>query len=183
MHLHTEVLQHAHGHITDRTVERAGKIVGDFARALDHVFIQNVASSELGHKHRKRCDYKDDVRVFLKEYWSCNLFKYIPGREHSAFPAFSGELKFCKQDKLKQRIQRYTIKLDRRVCTHRKCMCTSPIKWFVYTFCAWLILISYLIHLNSRYESFRFLENVHITVKHHTYILVVLCMCIGKLCV
>ena len=108
----TETLQHAHGQYTATTVNRAGKIVGSLATALDSAFHENVCHTDVDRSCRKRCDYANDVAQFCKEYAQHKLFDTVPGRQHSAFPSFEAVMSISNPDKLKARLMKYSKKLD-----------------------------------------------------------------------
>ena len=106
MFLCTENLRDAHGRYTDSTITRAGMMVGALGSALDATYHQNVCDTDVDGSHRKRCDYKNDVKAFCKEYRGDKLFDNIPGRYHSAFPSFRAESAFTDPHKLKERLIR-----------------------------------------------------------------------------
>ncbi len=96
--------------------------MGQLSKALDEVFHVNVADVEMTTSHRKRFDYKDDVRAFVEEYKDDKLFESIPGRAYPSFPDFS-LTKFTTisdPDLLKLRLQKYSKKLDRRRAWRRQ---------------------------------------------------------------
>ena len=105
-------MRDAHGRYTDSTTERASLIVGAFGSALDATYQQNVCDADVDSSHRRKADYSDDVKAFCREYKEDKLFDHIPGRYHSAFPTFKAELPVSEPYKLKDRLIRYSRKLD-----------------------------------------------------------------------
>ena len=57
-------------------------------------------------------DFKNDVVKFLNEYREDDLFKWVPGREHSAIPGFARDPTINNVVKLKARLKKYARKLD-----------------------------------------------------------------------
>ena len=108
-----ETLKHAHGSLTDATVQRAGKIVGALGVALDSVFEQNIAESTTRDSYRKKKNYQIDIEFFVQEYKEARLFDTIPGRQHPSFPGFKLDRTIPNPHKLKARLMKYSKKLDR----------------------------------------------------------------------
>ena len=108
-----ENLHHAHGQYTDKTVKRAGKIVGSLSRDLDRAFAENITEIHTDDGYRKRKDYNHDVRFFITEYSKDKLFDYIPGRQHDSFPKFGYQTDIANPEQLKMRFLKYSKKLDR----------------------------------------------------------------------
>ncbi len=108
-----ETLSHAHGNYTPEVVRRAGKIVGSLGRAIDALYSSNVVDTTNDSSYRKRHNYHEDVAAFIAEYKEDNLFDFIPGRQHDAFPDFQYHLVIPQPDLLKKRLLKYSAKLDR----------------------------------------------------------------------
>ena len=52
------------------------------------------------------------MHEFVSEYWPDNLFAFIPGREHSAFTGFSDNMSITNPAGFRQRLNKYSVKLD-----------------------------------------------------------------------
>jgi hypothetical protein len=107
-----ETLTHAHGTLTENTLNRAGKIVGSLGRALDKIFQANVAETDMTDTYRKRYNYQVDIEQFVEDYKGDCLFDTIPGRQHESFPGFQVDVGIPKPDQLKLRLFQYSKRLD-----------------------------------------------------------------------
>jgi len=107
-----ETLRYAHGQYTPSTVNRAGKIVGDLGRALDAAFHHNLCDTNVDDSYRSHYDYTADVATFCSEYMTDRLFEHVPGRAHAGFPAFIQDNSIIEPRKLKERLLKYSKRLD-----------------------------------------------------------------------
>lgn len=107
-----ETLQHAHGNYTKATIARAGKMVGSLGKALDDAFQENVAETSVQESFRKKCDYSEDVSIFVERFLECGLFDNVVGRKHHTYQNFNGKANFNKPEELKKRLILYSKKLD-----------------------------------------------------------------------
>ena len=87
-------------------------MVGALAKAINKVFSANMAGTELDNSYRKQFDYKNDIKLFVEEYWEDNFFDVIPGRAHASFPSFTNECRILHPQKLKERLLLYSKRLD-----------------------------------------------------------------------
>jgi hypothetical protein len=110
-------VKNSSGNITPATVHRAGKIAGPVCENLNSILYNN-SDIQKEASYTKRKDYSADVQTFLNEYSVENLFKIIPGREHSSFPKFELPNTIAGPEKLKKKLLEYSKKLDRK---RKKC--------------------------------------------------------------
>ena len=109
-----ETLKQSHGHFTDQTVHRAGKIVGSTAKALDNVYEANISETKVRKSYKKKLNYHDDILRFLTDYKDEKLFTNTPGRFHASFENFRHSSTIRQPNKLKAR-RKYGKKLDSSV--------------------------------------------------------------------
>ena len=89
------------GHITDRTLDRISKSILATDKVVRNMDKQGNVRRPSG-KHAKM-DTSDDVQILVKQFQQEDLFVFIPGRCHSAFPKIaSNPLAVLENDKLKQ---------------------------------------------------------------------------------
>ncbi len=112
--LFSDILKHSHGNYTDKVIYRAGKIIGHLGKALDDIFLTEVAKTTQELTYTKEKDYSADIKDFVKQYSQEQLFDFIPGRCHASFPAFEyGLNKIKRPAELKKRLVKYARKIDR----------------------------------------------------------------------
>lgn len=116
-------MRHSHGNCTSDTIQRAGKMAGSLAKALDKASQLQVSEVEEHTGYRKKHSYHQDIEAFVSELQEDRLFDNIPGREHVTFPKFQSCPAVHDPDKLKSRLLRYSTKVCRsqigrpEVCT------------------------------------------------------------------
>jgi len=113
-----DTLLNAHGQYTTNTINRAGKMVGAVATAIDAAFHHNVCQTDVDDSYTKRYNYAADVATFCKDYASDRLFAHIPGRQHSAFPDFMPVTSVHDPSRLKGRLLKYSRRLDQLHVMH-----------------------------------------------------------------
>ena len=87
--------------------------MGTLGRDLDRVFQKKVCGTWVSTgSNRDDTQFNKDVEKFVRLYRDANLCSKVPGREHSAFPGFEYSYHIRNPGKLKQRLKKYSAKLD-----------------------------------------------------------------------
>lgn len=88
-------------------------MAGTITRELDQLHHSILQDDDIRHRGTKRYDYHRDVRSFVKEFWKDKLFHRTAGRQHPSFPGFKAESTISQPAQLKDRLNKYTMLLDR----------------------------------------------------------------------
>ena len=115
-----EILDHISGELSDKSVERAGKMAGPMTRELDRVLMENILEKDTPLSGRNLLKTNETVKQFFTEYKDLDLFGCHRGRQHESFPSFKYHGEIRAPGKLKARLQKYAKKLDmsRRILAH-----------------------------------------------------------------
>ena len=112
----TEMMKRARGKSTDQEVERCAKIGGTFGKDLDKlvtnagkVSFEETWSSR--HSHKKR--QVQDIKAFVKEYRSDNLFAAVPGRYHAGLKKFRYENTIEEPIKFGRKLRKLSQDMDK----------------------------------------------------------------------
>lgn len=112
--LFKDLLDSAKGRYTNTTIQRCGQIIGPLGEALDSVFDSKIVENEL-YRHRRRSENRDkNVRQLIALLQKENLFSFIHGRHHRAFPDFSYSENPVNAGQFKAKMLQLSKKLDKR---------------------------------------------------------------------
>ncbi|XP_070559583.1 uncharacterized protein [Ptychodera flava] len=99
------------GQYTDTQIDRSSKLVGSLGKSLEKVHFDKLPEKYQYTPHTTSGD-TEDVRKFVSEFKSKNLFSCIPHRQHRAFPKFEHSISVKNPQELKERLINYSKELD-----------------------------------------------------------------------
>lgn len=110
------MMKRSHGKYTDKEVQRCAKMGGDFGKDLDKlltnagvVSFEDSRSSRDSHKKRQVLD----IKAFVKEYQSDDLFSNVPGRFHEGLNNFRYKNTVEKPVNMGRKMRRLAEDMDR----------------------------------------------------------------------
>ena len=101
--------------MSTKHVQRCSRIVGALGDEIDQVYTSEIAETTLHlGRHVDEKDYQaNDVEKFVGMYRDEKLWKVIPGRKgHKGFSEFVNRTQIHKPEKLRERLKKYSKKLD-----------------------------------------------------------------------
>ena len=112
--LFKDLLDSAKGRYTNTTIQRCSQIIGPLGEALDVVFDSKIVENEL-YRHRRRSENRDkNVAQLIGLIQNENLFSFVPGRHHRAFPDFVYSENPVQAGQFKAKMLQLSKKLDKR---------------------------------------------------------------------
>jgi thiamine pyrophosphokinase len=88
-------------------------MVGALGRTLDHAFAKSADITEGTCGKKTKLNLADEFKLFIKILHPEQLFKNIPRREFSSFPAFQYATSEIQPKRLQSKLMQLSKRLDR----------------------------------------------------------------------
>ena len=106
------MMKRSRGQYTPQQVKRCSQLGGEFGKEF-HSLVSDSLGLPIKEMTRKASNkYKNDLKLFVREFSPDALFDYIPGREHKGFSDFVAKQALRSPYKLGKKLADLSTQMD-----------------------------------------------------------------------